>query len=151
MPAAQNDAEGTVEIMRYNTKRHEIEMGNTIMDYITFGEGEKVLVMIPGLSFKTVRKFAEAFSLMYRIFGKEYTVYAFDRKRQLPIGYTIKNMADDLSQAMQTIGIEKADVLGISQLCQLPAQSQGYGDPRKSFHGRYSDHDRTGYFHHQRC
>jgi hypothetical protein len=84
--------------MRYNTKRHEAEIGNTMMDYITFGEGEKTLVLIPGLSFKTVRKFAEAFSFMYRIFGKDYTVYAFDRKRQLPIGYTIKNMADDLAQ-----------------------------------------------------
>lgn len=101
--------------MRYNTKRHEIEIGNTVMDYITFGEGEKPLVLIPGLSFKTVKKFAEAFSFMYRIFGKDYTVYAFDRKRQLPIGYTVKNMADDLAQAMHTIGIEKADVVGISQ------------------------------------
>ena len=101
--------------MRYNTKRHEAEIGNTVMDYITFGEGEKTLVLIPGLSFKTVRKFAEAFSFMYRIFGKDYTVYAFDRKRQLPIGYTIKNMADDLAQVMQKIGIEKADVVGISQ------------------------------------
>ena len=101
--------------MRYNTKRHEIEIGNTVMDYITFGEGEKVLVLIPGLSFKTVRKFAEAFSFMYRIFAKEYTVYVFDRKRQLPIGYTIKHMADDLAQVMKSIGIERADVIGISQ------------------------------------
>ena len=101
--------------MRYNTKRHEIEIGHTVMDYITFGEGEKVLVLIPGLSFKTVRKFAEAFSFMYRIFAKDYTVYVFDRKRQLPIGYTIKNMADDLAHVMTSIGIERADVIGISQ------------------------------------
>ena len=101
--------------MRYIPRRHEIEIGNTIMDYITFGEGEKNLVLIPGLSFKTVRKFAEALSFMYRIFGKDYTVYAFDRKRRLPIGYTIKNMADDLAQVMTAIGIEKADVIGISQ------------------------------------
>lgn len=101
--------------MRYNTKRHEIAIGNTVMDYITFGEGEKTLVLIPGLSFKTVRKFAEAFSFMYRIFGKDYKVYVFDRKRQLSIGYTIKNMADDLAYAMKEIGIERADIIGISQ------------------------------------
>ncbi len=101
--------------MRYNTKRHEIEIGNTVMDYITFGEGEKPLVLIPGLSFKTVKKFAEPFSFMYRIFSKEYKVYAFDRKRLLPIGYSIKNMADDLAQAMEMIGIDNADVIGISQ------------------------------------
>lgn len=102
-------------MMRYNTKRHELEIGNTVMDYITFGEGERPLVLIPGLSFKTVRKFAEPFSFMYRIFAKDYKVYAFDRKRELPIGYTIKNMADDLARAMETIGIEKADVIGVSQ------------------------------------
>lgn len=101
--------------MRYNTKRHELEIGNTVMDYITFGEGEQPLVLIPGLSFKTVRKFAEAFSFMYRIFARDYKVYAFDRKRDLPIGYTIKHMADDLAWALETIGIEQADVIGISQ------------------------------------
>ena len=101
--------------MRYIPKRHEVEIGNTVMDYITFGEGERTLVLIPGLSFKTVRKFGEAIAFLYRIFGKDYTVYAFDRKRQLPIGYTIKNMADDLAEVMTAIGIEKADVIGISQ------------------------------------
>ncbi len=101
--------------MRYNTKRHEIEIGNTVMDYITFGEGEKILVLIPGLSFKTVKKFAEPFSFMYRAFAKDFKIYAFDRKRDLPIGYTIKHMADDLALAMEKIGIEKADVVGISQ------------------------------------
>ena len=101
--------------MRYNIKRHEINVGNTIMDYMTFGEGEKTLVLIPGLSFKTVRKFAEAFAFMYRIFAKEYTVYVFDRKRELPLGCSIKNMADDLAEAMEKIGIDHADVIGISQ------------------------------------
>lgn len=101
--------------MHYNMKRHELEIGNTIMDYITFGEGERPLVLIPGLSFKTVRKFAEPFSFMYRIFAEDYQVYAFDRKRELPIGYTIENMADDLAWAMEKIGIENADVIGISQ------------------------------------
>lgn len=101
--------------MHYNTKRHVLEIGDTKMDYITFGEGTKPLVLIPGLSFKTVRKFAEPFSLMYRIFAKDFQVYAFDRKRDITIGYTVKHMADDLAYAMETIGIGNADVIGISQ------------------------------------
>lgn len=101
--------------MRYHVKRHVVEIGDTEMDYITFGEGTKPLVLIPGLSFKTVKKFAEPFALMYRIFAKDYMVYAFDRKREIPLGYTIKDMADDLAHAMETIGIEGADVMGVSQ------------------------------------
>lgn len=101
--------------MSYNTKRHEVKIGNTVMDYITFGEGTRPLVLIPGLSFKTVRKFAEPFAFMYRIFAKDFKVYAFDRKRDISIGYTIKDMADDLAYAMEEIGVEHADVVGVSQ------------------------------------
>ena len=101
--------------MRYAVKRHTVEVGDTIMDYVTFGEGSRTLVLIPGLSFKTVRKFAEPFAFMYRIFAKEFRVYAFDRKREIPMGYTIKQMADDLATAMETLGLSNADVMGISQ------------------------------------
>ncbi len=101
--------------MGYNVKRHEIEIGDTVMDYITFGEGERPLVLIPGLSFKTVRKFAELFSFMYRIFAKDFKVYAFDRKRKVSIGYTVRQMADDLAEVMEKLEIADADVMGVSQ------------------------------------
>lgn len=101
--------------MRYNVKRHVIDIGDTKMDYITFGDGERPMVLIPGLSFKTVRKFGETFAFLYRIFAKEYTVYAFDRKREVPIGYTIRQMADDLAEVMEKLEISDANVLGISQ------------------------------------
>ena len=94
--------------MGYNVKRQMIEIGDTVMDYIVFGEGERPLVLIPGLSFKTVRKFAEPFAFMYRIFAKDFKVYAFDRKRDVPIGYTIKQMADDLAVAMGKLEISRS-------------------------------------------
>lgn len=102
-------------LKRHGLRRHTVAVGDTVMDYITFGEGTKPMVLIPGLSFKTVKKFAEPFALMYRIFGKHFQVYAFDRKEDIPVGYTIKQMADDLAEAMEKIGIADAYVMGISQ------------------------------------
>lgn len=100
---------------RYTVKRNVVEVGGTAMDYITFGDGTKPLVLIPGLSFKTVKKFAEPFAFMYRIFARDFKVYAFDRKRDIPIGYTIRQMADDLAAALAKLEIADADVMGISQ------------------------------------
>ena len=102
-------------IKRYAVKRNKVEVGGTVMDYVTFGEGARPLVLIPGLSFKTVKKFAEPFAFMYRIFARDFKVYAFDRKRDIPIGYTIKQMADDLAAALEKLEIADADVMGVSQ------------------------------------
>ena len=102
-------------IKRYAVKRNKVEVGGTVMDYVTFGEGTRPLVLIPGLSFKTVKKFAEPFAFMYRIFARDFKVYAFDRKRDIPMGYTIKQMADDLASALEKLEIADADVMGVSQ------------------------------------
>ncbi len=102
-------------VKRYAVKRNSVEIGDTVMDYITFGEGTRTMVLVPGLSFKTVRKFAEPFAFMYRIFAKDFQVYAFDRKRDIPMGYSIKQMADDLAEVMEKLNISDACVMGISQ------------------------------------
>ena len=47
-------------------------------------------------------------------FAKDFTVYAFSRKNALPEGYTTKEMAADQAAAMEQLGIQKADVLGVS-------------------------------------
>ena len=86
------------------------------MDYIRFGSGEKVLIILPGLGdgLKTVKGTALPMSLMYRMFAKDFTVYMFSRKKQLPQGHTIRDMARDVANAMEELGIEKADVFGVS-------------------------------------
>ena len=35
--------------MLYQTKNGTLQMDNTTMDYIRFGRGEKILIMLPGL------------------------------------------------------------------------------------------------------
>ena len=92
-----------------------VRVGDSGMNYVVFGEGEKPLVIIPGLSFKTVKKFAHPYAFMYRMFGKEYRVYTFDRMEKIPMGYTIKEITDDLASGMESLGISGACVMGVSQ------------------------------------
>ena len=86
------------------------------MNYIRFGTGERIFVMLPGLGdgLRSVRGTALPMALMYRAFAKAFTVYAFSRENGLPQGYTTREMAADQAQAMELLGIQKADVLGIS-------------------------------------
>lgn len=103
--------------MIYNAKNGNIKIGNTDMDYISFGTGKKVLIMIPGLGdgLMTVRGKALPMACMYAMFAKDFTVYMFSRTNELKEGCTCRDMARDLKNAMDVLGIEKANVLGVSQ------------------------------------
>ncbi|MCR5468577.1 MAG: alpha/beta hydrolase [Lachnospiraceae bacterium] len=94
-----------------------VQVGNTDMYYVAFGNGKKNLVVLPGLSdgLWTVKGKAWLLAGSYRRFFKDYTVYMFSRKNDLPEGYSIKEMADDQALAMKNLGIEKTIVMGVSQ------------------------------------
>lgn len=89
--------------------------GNMEMDYVTFGGGEKNFVIIPGLSIHSVMGLEDIIAEAYKDFAKDYTVYVFDRAKNFGKGYTIREMAADTAKAMETLGIEKADIFGASQ------------------------------------
>jgi pimeloyl-ACP methyl ester carboxylesterase len=86
-------------------------------DYICFGKGEKTLVMIPGIGdgLKTVKGMALPFALLYRKLGKKFRVYVFSRRNELPEHFSTRDMARDLSAAMEMLGLKSACVIGISQ------------------------------------
>lgn len=86
------------------------------LDYVRFGTGKKNLVLLPGLGdgLRTVKGTALPMALMYREFAGEYTVYVFSRRNHLPQGCTIREMARDKKLAMDRLGIENADVVGVS-------------------------------------
>ena len=98
-------------------KNGSVLLGNTEMDYVSFGEGEKRLVVLPGLSdgLTTVKGKAWLLSLPYQKYFRDYTVYLFSRKNDMPEGYSIEDMADDQASAMKSLGIGQACVLGVSQ------------------------------------
>lgn len=102
--------------MWYNGKNGTLKLGDTTMDYIRFGTGEKTLVILPGLGdgLQTVKGTALPMAFMYRLFAKDYTVYGFSRRNVLPVGSTTRDMARDQAEAMERLGIRKADIFGVS-------------------------------------
>ena len=84
------------------------------MEYFSFGEGSRVLLILPGLGIKKISASARAVEATYGIFKKDYTVYVFDRGDALPAGCTINDFAEDTSKAMNELGIARADVFGAS-------------------------------------
>ena len=102
--------------MLYNAKDGIVKIGDRDMEYVRFGCGEKILVMLPGLgdALRTMKGTALPVALMYRIFAKDFTVYVFSRKDAMPEGYSIREMARDQAEAMEKLGIEKAHIFGVS-------------------------------------
>lgn len=101
--------------MLRNAKKQVMKIDGTTMNIVSFGKGKKPLVFIPGLSLQRVKGYTWIRALMYRKLGEEYRVYVFERKNEIPEGYTIADMADDVARGMRRMGIRSADVLGISQ------------------------------------
>ena len=103
--------------MRWNSKNGVVPIDDTEMSYVSFGQGKKNLILLPGLSdgLMTVRGKAALLAKPYRVFFDKYTVYMFSRKDKLPEGCTIREMAADQARAMKTLGIETASIMGVSQ------------------------------------
>lgn len=101
--------------MLYNVKEFEVQVQNLEFDCISFGRGQKSLVMIQGLNTNGIKGAGISLAFMYRIFAKEYTVYLFDRRKNVSKGFTVEEMASDIALVMDTLKIKNADVLGVSQ------------------------------------
>ncbi len=99
----------------FGAKELQLSLHHARVDYITFGKGPKILVMIPGLNTRGVKGSSAMLSFMYRIFAKDYTVYVFDHPAPLPADYTVSAAADWLSEAMDALELKNADVFGVSQ------------------------------------
>ena len=102
--------------MADHMKNGVVRINSGSMDYIRFGSGSRALVMLPGLGdgLRTVKGTAMFMAAGYRAFSRDFTVYAFSRINELTEGYTTRHMARDLSDAMEQLGIEKADIFGVS-------------------------------------
>lgn len=97
-------------------KNGTLHLADDTMHYIRFGSGTRILIMLPGLGdgLTTVKGTALPMALMYRMFAKDYTVYMFSRRNNLPPHYTTRDMAADLKKAMDLLGIPKAGLVGVS-------------------------------------
>ena len=101
--------------MMYHAKELKLNIQDMQLDYITFGNGTKPLVMIQGLNTRRIKGAALSLAYMYRIFAKDYKVYLFDRRPVVQEGITVRDLALDIAMAMDLLGITSADVFGVSQ------------------------------------
>lgn len=87
-----------------------------MMDYITFGKGEKTLVLIQGLNTNDDISGAKlGLMYMYRQFLKDYTIYVFSRPKEVYEGITIDDLANDLASKMEALHLKDTYILGVSQ------------------------------------
>ena len=101
----------------WNARNGEVPLGDTEMSYVSFGYGNRALILLPGLSdgLMTVKGKALLLAKPYVPFFNKYTVYMFSRKNHMPEGYSIREMAADQVRAMDRLGIAKACVMGVSE------------------------------------
>ena len=99
----------------YNAKELKLTLNNKQINYITFGKGSKSLIMIQGLNTNGIKGAANSLAYMYRIFAKDYTVYLFDRRTEVYDGITVRELAADIAEAMDALGLVNADVFAVSQ------------------------------------
>ena len=94
------------------------------MNYITFGNGAKKLVILPGIAIKSVLPMKAAIEAQHKGFSDKYKVYLIDRRRGTDESYTVFDMAEDTAQKMKELGLEGSCIFGASQggiLAQLIA------------------------------
>lgn len=84
------------------------------IEYFSFGKGPDNLLILPGLSIRPVCQSAQFVASQYRCLCNDFTIFVFESRRDMPKGYTIRQMADDTAVAMQTLGIGRACVFGAS-------------------------------------
>ena len=80
--------------MHWNARNGSVPIGNTQMSFVSFGQGDKAFVILPGLSdgLATVRGKALLLAAPYRKFIDDWTVYMFSSKDELPEGYSIREI-----------------------------------------------------------
>ena len=103
--------------MFWNAKNGCVHIGETDMNYVSFGHGSNAFIILPGLSdgLLTVKGKALLLAKPYVKFFQEYTVYMFSRKNKMPKDYSVRDMAADQAKALKELGITKASVMGVSQ------------------------------------
>lgn len=96
-------------------KKASVRVNGVETAYFQFGTGERSMVILPGVDTKSILRSAQAVASAYRMFGGDYTVTVFDRRKDMPSPYPVRQMAEDTAAAMQALGLCDADLFGASQ------------------------------------
>ena len=92
-----------------------VESGGVRTDFAVFGHGTAHLVIIPGMSLHSVIDSAGSVASAFSCLADDYTVWLLERRRDVPDGLSVAEMASDAAAAMESLGIGRADIYGASQ------------------------------------
>ena len=93
----------------------EVNIPSGSLNYISFGKGQKNLIIIQGLNVRDIKGAGASLAFMYKIFSNNYRVWFFDRRTVVMDGLTNWDLAEDIYFAMKELDIESADLFGVSQ------------------------------------
>ena len=85
------------------------------MDYFKFGEGDKVMVILPGLSVVSVMGSKGTIADAYAPMANDFTIYVMDRRADMPNPYTVYDMAEDTVTVFEELGLKDIYLFGASQ------------------------------------
>lgn len=119
----------TMDELLATVEEIRLPMDDTYMPVIRFGSGPKAFVMISGVSLCGLENAGQGVAAAYADYAEDYTVYLFDRRKVLPQGYQVMDMAEDVYRALTQLNVTQADVYGVSQggmmaLCLVIAHPQ---------------------------
>lgn len=92
-----------------------VKLDNSEMEYIRFWNWKKVFAIIPGLSLKSILLSEEAITASFSDFTSDFTVYLFDKVKDIFENYSIYDMAEDTYNAMINLWIKSCNIFGASQ------------------------------------
>ncbi len=98
----------SIEIKKISTPDFE-------MEYFTTGSGKTNLVILPGISVKSVMLSADAIAAQYEDMCGDFTLYFFDRRKDMPEDYSVYDMARDTAIAIKAAVPGEICLFGASQ------------------------------------
>ena len=87
--------------------------GESQINYGVIHGGNKIFIMLPGISLCSILKNINAIEFAYQEILKEYTIYVFDHEMPSQ-DITFDDIADDIIYALDSLKINKAVIYGVS-------------------------------------
>lgn len=97
------------------TGKNTFKNENVEINYYQFGNGNKKLIIIPGVSMDSIMNVAPMVEQQFALFSEDYTLYLVDRRNGIDSEISVKDMAEDVVCVMKAEGISDADIFGASQ------------------------------------
>ena len=96
-------------------KAGAVNINGMEMEYFKTGDSDRVFVILPGLSIQSIMGSMDAIEEGFTLFKDDFSIYVFDRRKNIPDDYSIYDMADDTAAAMKELGLSDVYMFGASQ------------------------------------